>query len=182
MIHGQRVDLVEPFPADRLAEMHGWLQSTRAIVSAPNFPAEPDAFEVKMRALLPRIRSWAVYDRTDGLLVGVVMFEPVGVMARRVYVASRRRIWGKGLMDEAVRLAMADAFTEDPELGYLFSMVAANNAPSVAFNKRVGGRLKNAIPKHLRQGSELYDMLIFEITREQWTKDEARREIQNRAA
>jgi RimJ/RimL family protein N-acetyltransferase len=121
-----------------------------------------------MRELLPRIRSWAVLDKTDGALIGVVMFEPVGAMGGKSYVAARRRSWGKGLLEEAAHLGIREVF-RNPEIGYIFGFVAGNNAPARAFNERIGMRLKNVLPDYVLQAGELHDMRIYEITRERWT-------------
>ena len=164
---GGGVRLVEPFPPEAIADLYRWLRAS-TISKADGFPSEAEEFSGLLSRALPGLRSWAVYDKSDGALIGNVMFEPVGLMGGRSYIASARRAWGTGLMDEAARRVRQWIFTDDQRIGYIFGMVLANNAPARAFNERIGMTLKNILPGYSDHGGKRRDMLIFEITREQW--------------
>jgi RimJ/RimL family protein N-acetyltransferase len=170
-IEGLRVRLVEPFPEDRLPDLFHWLKVSM-LSRTSGFPVDPDSTESLKEALAP-IRTWAVFDKSDNALIGAVMFEPVGTMGGTSYVVAVRRAWGTGLMDEAAKLGIRKVFTDQPELEYIFGFVLANNAPARAFDERVGFRLKNVLPQYAEQGGKLRDMRIYEITREQWERQQA---------
>jgi RimJ/RimL family protein N-acetyltransferase len=162
------IELVEPFPLDRTAEFHHWL-GVSTISKTDEFPQCEKDFSAAMEKALPGLRTWGVLDQTDGKLIGIVIYEPFGRMGGRTYVASARRAWGRGLMEDAARLVTNELFA-NPQTGYLFGFVTSNNAPARAFNERVGMRLKDILPDYTVQDGKRRDMLIYEMTREAWEK------------
>lgn len=166
---GRKMDLVEPFPESGLAEVHHWLHAARVIATTGEFPKELPLFLDRIRETLPSSRSWGVLDRADMALIGIVIVQPAGLMGFTSYIASARRAWGKGLMDEAARLVMAKLFA-DPSVNYIQGLVLDNNHPSRAFSERIGLRLKNILPQHTLQNGKLRDLLVYEIARNQWAQ------------
>lgn len=164
-----RVTLTSPFPTDALPDLFRWL-STSTIAKGETFPPDMAAFQGMANDGLSTVKSWTVHH--EGQLIGAVMFEPVGLMGGRSYVVSSRSVWGSGLMDEAAALGITRVFEENQQVQYIFGMVVGNNAPAIAFNLRIGMKLKNILPDYASQGGKLRDMHVYEMTRADW---EARR-------
>lgn len=162
--YGKLITLTEPFPPSRLADFHHWLASYPLIARAAEFPGDLADFERRIRECR-NLRTWAVWDRTDDLM-GILITEPVGVMGARCYVASSRKAWGKGLLDEGARLAIGQSFEAAPGLAWICGIVAAKNAPANSFNQRVGMNLKNILPE--------LGLLHYELTREEWMNQHSR--------
>ena len=80
------------------------------------------------------------------------------------YVASARQ----GLMTEAIRQAVAYAFTE-LELHRLEANIQPDNTRSIALVKRVGFRKEGYSPRYLMIGGEWQDHERWAITYEDWT-------------
>lgn len=136
-----RVTLTSPFPAESLPDLFRWL-ATSTIAKSGEFPSDLGAFEKLAKDGMAGVKSWAVHH--EGKLIGAVIFEPVGLMGGRAYVASSRSVWGSGLMDEAAKAGIAQVFEEDQRVTYIYGMVTAQNAPAVAFNLRIGMTLKTS--------------------------------------
>jgi RimJ/RimL family protein N-acetyltransferase len=164
-----RVTLTSPFPSESLPDLFRWLAHS-TISKSGAFPSDLEAFEKISKQGMENVKNWAVHH--EGKLIGAVIFEPLGLMGGRAYVASSRSVWGTGLMDEAALEGIRLVFDSDPRISYIFSMVIANNAPALSFNRRIGLRLKNVLPLYGMHNGRTLDMNIFEITREQF---EARR-------
>jgi RimJ/RimL family protein N-acetyltransferase len=169
VIEGKTVILEEPFPRERLDEFHHWL-GVSVICRTDEFPQKSNEFAVAMEKALPGMRSWAVFNKSERSLIGIVMFEPFGLMSGKSYVASGRRAWGTGMMEEAAKIGISQVFTDSPQVGYILGLVTANNFPAKAFNQRIGMTLKDILPSYTIQAGKLRDMLIFELTRESWAK------------
>ncbi|HLG97144.1 MAG TPA: GNAT family protein [Bryobacteraceae bacterium] len=161
------IRLVEPFPMTAWKDLHHWLNAS-VIAATDQFPRDEREFHVKIGESLETARSWAVIDQDCGKISGALIFEPIGRMGARTYVASSRAIWGTGLMDEAARVALHKVFTENPELGYVLGMVTSNNYPARAFNERLGFRVKNILPDYVISNGTRRDMIVYELTREIW--------------
>jgi RimJ/RimL family protein N-acetyltransferase len=162
VIEGEKVNLVSPFPEANICDMHRWMR-TAMIAQTDDCPQDPAEFEARTREVLAGLQSWGVIDKTDGAVIGVVLIEPVGMLGAKSYIASARRAWGKGLMDEAARMVMKEVFGSGAT--HIQGWVLENNAPSKAFSKRIGMRLKNILPGHTMQGGRLRDVHVYEVTR-----------------
>ncbi len=163
----RRFSLIEPFPTDRLSDLFHWL-NTSMIARSGQFP-DSDGFAEKIGDL-SGMRSWGVVDSSDEALIGAAILEPVGTMGARSYVASARRAWGKGIMEEAVTECISRSFAQDRNLAWIAGMVVANNMPARHFNERIGMRLKNILPEFAEQGGKRRDLYVYEMDREQWER------------
>jgi RimJ/RimL family protein N-acetyltransferase len=168
-LRGNLVALYEPFPVlTSWASLYEWLHGCDTICESPAFPKDREEFRSIIAEGLRGMRSWGVYRIDTDALIGTLIFEPLGTMGGKTYVASRRAAWGRGYMDEAGRLAIDEVFTRDPNLSYILGMVVANNAPARSYNERLGLRLKNVIPNYTVSVGKPRDMLMYEMTREAW--------------
>jgi RimJ/RimL family protein N-acetyltransferase len=171
--------MTEPFSGDFWAELHRWLSSSPVVSTTTGFPIEGvsiTTFELND----PLVRSWAVFENPDAQTpasqalssnskpCGFVAFERIGRMGGRGYIASDRAVWGRGLMDEAVELAIRELYTDNSELRWMLNYVLANNYPARAFVERLGFTLKNILPGFAQSNNKSVDMLIYELTRETW--------------
>jgi ribosomal-protein-alanine N-acetyltransferase len=110
-------------------------------------------------------------ERASGRIVGVVnLNEIVRGLFQSAYLGYYGMIgWhGRGLMREAVGLAVAHAF-EQQGLHRLEANIQPGNAPSRALVKRLGFRQEGYSPRYLKIGGEWRDHERWAILSEDWT-------------
>jgi len=160
IIEAQNVDLIEPFPMSELQRFLGWLHCYKTVMEVDGDPQTPEEKELYYRQLLPLSPSWGVIDKNNQLnykheapLVGIVFLQGGASPANcYVHLASTRRAWGSGLMDEAAQVLIKHVFDIYPSLQRISGAILNNNKPAKAFAKRQGfkqdGLLKDFVTQN----------------------------------
>ena len=167
VIEGQLVDLIDPFPMKEIYRVYGWLHCYRTMTESDVSPKTPEEYMAYLGNTLPSMVSYGVIDKVNATesrheapLIGIITFEPHTVYNGFVHVASTRKAWGKGLIDEAACLVKKDLFDNLPSILRLSAWIFKNNIPAQHFVIRAGFRkegvlrdfiLQNGVPKTIYQ-------------------------------
>jgi RimJ/RimL family protein N-acetyltransferase len=145
IITGDRVDLISPFPTNQLKRLWGWFHMFKTTSFDDTSPKTEEEFLTFMENVLPRSVSYGVIDKNGELgfdheapIIGYVAFQPSPPASAYAHVASNRRAWGKGLIDEAAKLAGDDMWANLPELLRISCCILAKNRAARSFADRIG--------------------------------------------
>lgn len=146
IIESPHVDLIEPFPLNEIPRFLGWLHCYKTLFEVDGDPQLPEEKELYYRQMLPQVPSWGIIDKLNQLnykheapLVGIIFLQPGASVANcYVHLASTRRAWGSGLMDEAAQVLIKHVFESYPSLQRISGAILNNNKPAKAFAKRQG--------------------------------------------
>lgn len=183
IISSTNVDLIEPFPVSEARRVFTWLHIYRNIIESDLSPKTPDEFEAFLREVVatPGVRSFGLIDKANKLnfrheapLIGMIVFEPSGGWNCYCHIASPRRAWGMGFMDEGVRAALDYLFATSPSLLRVSAMVLDNNGPVKGFIRRLGCRYEGRLRDMLLQNGVPKDVLHFCITRNDWLERQSK--------
>lgn len=177
IIEAPDVDLIEPFPMREAKRVFGWLHAYRNIVESDLSPKTPEEFEAYFQRLLPHIRSFGVIDRDNKLkyrhpapLIGMIAFEPSTPWNCYIHIASNRRAWGSGFMDQAVTTALDEIFATEPTLLRISAFVLSGNGPVKAMIRRIGGRFEGLHKDWVTQNGKPKNVIHFGVTRQEWKR------------
>ena len=82
--------------------------------------------------------------------------------------------WGHGIMTEAVRLLIGEAFLWH-DTARVYAELFTDNLASRRVLEKCGFRMEGVLPQSVRKGGALLDSCIYGLTREEWKKNEDRR-------
>jgi len=122
--------------------------------------------------------NWGIIDKNhttnikhEAPLVGIIVFEPVCVPGTQIirngffHVATARKAWRTGLVDEAGHLAIEEIFREIPSLLRVSGYMVEKNFPARSLCKRLGFTFEGlAEDMFLREGKP-ENMVLFGLTR-----------------
>lgn len=175
IIEAANVDLIEPFPITEAKRVFKWLRAYKNIIESDLSPKTPEEFEEYFKTILPHIRSFGVIDKNSALgfrheapLIGMVVFEPATVWNCYLHIASNRRAWGTGFMDEAVRAGIAEVFASTPNLLRVSAYVLAKNGPVKGMARRLGFTFEGLLRDLVTQRGEPRNVIHFGYTRADW--------------
>lgn len=177
IIESENIDLIEPFPASECRRVFKWLHAYKNIVETDLSAKTEDEFEVFLKSMIvvPGVRSFGVIDKYNQVgfkheapLVGMIVYEPASVWNMYCHIASTRRAWGKGFLDEGIRMSITTLFADDPSLLRVSALVLSTNGPVKGLVRRLGARYEGCMRDMVLQGGEPKDLLHFGITRRTW--------------
>ena len=118
---------------------------TKMITALDGSPQSEKDFIEFMKNTSPFCRSFGVIDKNNELglkheapIIGFVMFEPMPPCSLYAHIASSRRAWGTGLMEEAAKLAIDEVFKTEPGALRVSAAIPAFNKRAIEFAKKVG--------------------------------------------
>jgi RimJ/RimL family protein N-acetyltransferase len=171
------VDLIEPFPVQEARRVFGWFHAYKNIVETDISPKTPEEFEAFFKALIPNCRSYGIIDKNHKLsikheapLVGIVVFEPQTVYNFYIHVASTRKAWGSGFIDQALNASIDDVFDLVPSLLRISAYVLANNGPVKGLARRMGFKFEGVHSDMVLKDGVPRDLIHFGMTRREWEK------------
>lgn len=173
VVEGHRVDLISPFPAGELPRLYNWLYCYRSFIDTDLSPKGEEECIAYYRQSLDVMPTYGVIDKHNYLgiaheapLVGFVSAEPSSPWNSFMHVASTRKAWGSGLMDEALLVAIQDQFDHSPELLRVSTIVAKTNHPAQSLAKRIGAQYEGTLHHFIRQAGRPVDCVCFGLTRQ----------------
>lgn len=177
IIEGENVDLLEPFPASQLERLFGWLHCYKTFIETDLSPKTAAAY-VEMFTNLPAdVRTFGVVDKrqqvdakVDAALIGMLAFEPASPYNGYMHVASRRKAWGTGLIEEASKLVITELFTSNEQLCRLSAMVFDKNAPAKSLLVRMGFKREGIFPEFVRQNNLPVTIAHYGLTRSSYNE------------
>lgn len=185
IIQGLNIDLIEPFPVSETHRVFGWTHTREGhnrystVLESDEGPRTLADYEQHMNSLIPLTRSFGVIDknhlavpedRHEAPLIGMIIFEPSGRWNGYFHVASTRRSWGKGLMDEAGVAAIKEIFTSMPDLTRVSAYMAEKNYMARGLAKRVGLQWEGVFRDFLVNNGHPVSCAHYGLTRKSWNE------------
>jgi len=175
IIVGTNVDLISPYPHREIKRVYGWIHCYRSIVESDESPKTLEDFEIYMNKYLEVCASFGIIDKNhltnvkhEAPLVGILIFEPGGLHNGYWHVATSRRAWGTGLVDEAAKLAFQWAFDTYQPLTRLSACIYDKNYPAQNLAKRLGFKREGLIEDMFVLDGQPRNMAHFGLTRKAW--------------
>lgn len=175
IISAQDVDLIEPFPTQEAKRVYGWMHCYKNMIETDVYPKTPEEYEEFFKTKLPFTRSFGVIDRDNKLgfkheapLVGMVIYEPASPYNCYIHVASPRRAWGKGFIDQAIVASIDHIFETEPSLLRISAFCLENNGPVKGLARRLGFKYEGCIFDMISQNGVPKNVLHFGMTRQNW--------------
>lgn len=175
IISGQNVDLITPFPASEVRRVFGWNHCYRTITENDDTPNNIDDFTVHVQTLLQICPSWGIIDKNritntshEAPLVGIGMFEPAGKRTGYFHVATARKAFRTGLIDEAGELVIRTLFDLMPDILRLGAYMDEKNAPAKALCRRLGFKFEGVCEDAILQNGQPKNVAYFGLTRRNW--------------
>jgi RimJ/RimL family protein N-acetyltransferase len=84
------------------------------------------------------------------------------------------RLWGRGLVAEAMRALVAAAFDTFPEVIRVYAFADARNGASLRVMEKLGLRREGLLRRHDRIRGELVDQVFCGLLREEWSGSRSR--------
>ena len=179
ILESTNIDLIEPFPASECRRVYNWLHAYKNIVETDLSAKSEGDFEEFLRNLIlvPGVRSFGVIDKFNSVgfkheapLVGMIIYEPSSIWNYYTHVASTRKAWGKGFIDEGLRTTISALFSDTPTLLRVSAIVLSTNGPVKGLVRRLGAKYEGCMKDMVTQGGEPRDLLHFGITRRTWVQ------------
>lgn len=177
IISGENVDLIAPFPQAEVRRVFGWSHCFRTLSESDDNPQDIDTFTERVHGLLASCPSWGVIDKNrltndkhEAPLVGILLFEPVGVRAGYVHFASARKAFKMNLMDEALGLVVRFIFENSPLLLRLGAYMDEKNAPAKSLYRRVGFRFEGSVEDAVLHLGVPKSVAYFGLTQRAWVQ------------
>jgi hypothetical protein len=107
-------------------------------------------------------------------LVGIIVFEPTVTPGTTVirngyfHVATARKAWRTGLVDEAGHLAISEMFKEIPTLLRVSGYMVEKNFPARSLCKRLGFTYEGLIADMFMRDGKPENMVLFGLTRREY--------------
>ena len=175
IIEAQDVDLIEPFPMSQAKRAYGWLHAYKNIVEHDLFPQNFEEFEAFLGALLPYAKSYGIIDKYNKLnikheapIVGMIVLEPTSLWNCYIHIASTRRCWGSGFMDQGIRAVLDHVFEVYPNITRISAFVLSNNHPVKGLARRLGFKFEGILEDMVCQRGEPKDIIHFGMTKRRW--------------
>jgi len=178
IIEGTNVDLISPFPAGEVGRMYGWMHCYRTVTEDDDSPQTLEEFCRYTHQLMTVCPSWGIVDkwkitntRHEAPLVGVLMFEPNvhpwngQIRGGQLHVATARKAWKTGLVDEAAKQVIGELFKELPGLLRLNAVILEKNYPAKGLARRVGFKFEGLMEDAVVQGGSPQNLALFGLTR-----------------
>jgi RimJ/RimL family protein N-acetyltransferase len=178
IIEGKNVDLIAPFPSGEVGRMYGWMHCYRTLTEDDDSPKNLEEFIQHTHTMLGVCPSWGIVDkwkitnsRHEAPLVGVLLFEPTlspwngQIRNGQLHVATARKAWKTGLVDEASQLVISTLFDELPGLQRLSAYMLEKNFPAKGLARRAGFKFEGLVEDAVVQGGSPQSMALFGLTR-----------------
>ena len=177
IISGENVDLLAPFPAAEARRVFGWSHCYRTLSESDDNPQDIEAFTDRIQGLLASIPTWGVIDKNrlsndkhEAPLVGVLLWEPVGVRAGYVHFASARKAFKMGLLDEALKLVVRFLFENSPHLLRVGAYIDEKNSAAKSLYRRNGFRFEGCVEDAVLHLGTPASVAYFGLTKRAWVQ------------
>lgn len=174
VLTGETVDLISPFPPSYLPRLVKWSHQYKSLITSDFGPQTDDELETTFARTIDTQLTYGVVDKANKIglpegsgpiVIGAFMVEETLPTNCYLHVISQRRAWGKGLMDEAAEMVIADLFGERPDLQRLSGYMMAHNRAVQAYTKRHGFRKDGMFKDMLRVDGKSVDVVHMGLTR-----------------
>lgn len=175
IISGQNVDLITPFPASEIRRVFGWIHCYRTFTENDDTPNNIEDFTTYMEQILSVCPSWGIIDKNritntshEAPLVGIGVFEPAGVRNGYFHVATARKAFRTGLVDEAGELVLRAIFQGMPLLSRVGAYMDEKNSPAKGLARRLGFKFEGVCEDAVVKDGQPRNVVYFGLTRRNW--------------
>lgn len=178
IIEGNNVDLISPFPINEVTRTFGWMHCYRTFVESDDSPKEIEDYVRYMNAYLGGVFSWGIIDKNhltnvkhEAPLVGLITVEPViapwngNPRSGVLHVATARKAFRTGLVDEACLLVLKVMFEELPTVSRVSASMLEKNHPAKGLFKRLGFKFEGILQDAVMQANSPSNLVLFGLTR-----------------
>jgi len=169
ILRGARIDLVDPFPEEYLDRAFQWTKAYAGISLHDDNPADAESFKLSISARY-RASTYGVRLHGQDEPVGMVSFEPATARNAYLHIVLSRAVWGKGIGDDAIALAIRHAFETDLDLTRVSVYMLERNRAAQALARRIGFQVEGLFPDMVLQQGIPRGVLHFGLTRREWEK------------
>ena len=175
ILKGPRIELIDPFPQEYLDRAFAWTKTYAGIALHDDSPGDFESFKLQL-GMQFRNSHYGVWWREAGVLktrdepVGMVSFDPAGPRNAYLHIALSRAVWGQGIGDEAISLAIDHAFATSPDLTRVSVSMLERNRAAQALARRVGFRFEAVFQDMVLQQGVPRGVVHFGLTRREWEK------------
>jgi RimJ/RimL family protein N-acetyltransferase len=178
IVESNNIDLISPFPLTEAKRVFGWLHAYRTIVEHDQSPTNPEELAELLGTMIPNVVSYGVIDKNNSLemphpapLIGMIAFEQRSVWNGYFHVASTRKAWGSGLIEEGGKAAISDIFSRFPNLTRVSAEILKHNYPAQSLAKRLGFLKEGVMEDMVTQKGEPKPLVHFGLTRKRWMEN-----------
>jgi RimJ/RimL family protein N-acetyltransferase len=175
IIESTNIDLISPFPVSEARRVFGWMYAYKSVIETDQSPKSADEYAQYFEGISPYVLSYGVIDKHNTLnipheapLIGMVAFEPSTLWNGYMHVASKRRAWASGLVEEGAKTAIHDIFTKRPDLTRVSAMVLPRNRMAGNLAKRIGFKVDGFFEDYVTQSGTPQPMIHYGLTRKRW--------------
>lgn len=175
IITSSNVDLISPFPATETKRAFGWSRSFYTFSENDDTPKTAEEFEKYIKLILAVCPSYGIIDknavtnpRIAAPLVGVILFEPAGLRQAYIHIATARRAFKMGLIDEAVEVARDEMFSNNPDLLRLGLYLDEQKGPVKYLMKRAGWLFEGVVRDAILRDGQPKNLIYCGLTRTDW--------------
>lgn len=178
IIESQNVDLISPFPSQEIKRAFGWNHCYRTIIETDDSPQTIEEFTPHLQQLIQMCPSWGIVDKNhltnvkhEAPLVGIVVFEPSNARHGYVHVASARRAWKSGLVDEAMKVVIGQLFDQIPTLLRVGACMSERNYPAKALCRRLNMRYEGLFEEMVVKNAIAENVVFFGLTKSKYIQN-----------
>jgi RimJ/RimL family protein N-acetyltransferase len=171
VIRGSAVDVVCPFPTDRIRLVYEWTHAYSDLTENDDSPESYEMYEALMGLTFSTCTTYGMSRAgAPDELIGVLYCEPSGPRNAYLHVAMSRRAWGRGLTEEAVGLCIRDLFERYPGLTRLSAVMLERNRMAQSLAHRMGFTREATLADMVLQGGMPRNVVHFGLTRRDWER------------
>ena len=186
VITGDSVDLLSPFPPVYIDRLVKWTHQFKSLLSWDLGPQTDEEIKEHIEDTIANRQTFAVIDKynliglpnpTGPIVVGAFILDVASPVNIYMHVVSQRRVWGKGLIDEAVDVLIKDLFDSNEILLRLSATMVKTNRAVVSFAKRHKFKHEGTISDMLLVNGQPVDVVHMGLTRRDYLAGQAPAEV-----
>lgn len=178
VIVGENVDVLSPFPLVYLDRLVKWTHQYKSLITHDFTNTDDDSLRQMFQDHINNQLCYAVVDKhnkiglpSDGpIVVGGFFIEEGSPVNVYTHVVSQRRVWGKGLMDEAASLVVKNLFERNDELQRISAYMVANNRAVINFIEKQGFNREGTFRDMARIKGQPMDVVHYGMTRRKFNE------------
>lgn len=175
IISGTNVDLIAPFPVSETRRVFGWNHCYRTITENDDTPSTLEEFIPYMESILQVCPSWGIIDKNhitntkhEAPLVGIGLYEPASLRHGYFHVATARKAFKTGLIDEASAMVLKEVFEGIPTLLRVGAYMDEKNAPAKGLCRRMGFKFEGVAEDMILRNEKPQSIVYYGLTRRRY--------------
>ncbi|GAB2269928.1 hypothetical protein Dimus_004846 [Dionaea muscipula] len=175
MIDSSMEITLRPYSLSDIDDFIEWASDDEVILWSrlTHLPTKDDALRYLKEFMIPQQQhqhQWCRAVCLDGKPVGFILVvrptgihESAGRCRGQMAYALGRKYWGRGIMPEAVKMALRAAFKETPEMKRIEAVVNVKNLRSMRVLEKVGFSREGVLRKYIVIHGKVTDVVMFSI-------------------